>query len=317
MLWDEELEMSQFKLKRISEIILGPVADHPWESRAVFNPGAVREKDFVHLLYRAVEGDNYSTIGYARLKQSGQVEYRHPEPVITRTLELEKRGCEDPRIVGWEDRYFVFYTGFDGEKVRIMMAETRDFKSFKKFGMVGPDHNDKDAMIFPEKIHGKITFLHRIEPNIQIAYFESIEALMNPAPTYWPDHIHHLDKHILMRNQFEWEHAKIGSGPPPLRTDADWLLIYHGVDKHLHYRAGAALLDYKNPAQVIARLPYPILAPERDYEKVGDVGNVVFPEGAVIFENELQVYYGGADKVLGLATGKLSDLIDELWRNRV
>jgi len=197
------------------------------------------------------------------------------------------------------------------------MAVTTDFKSVKKIGLVGPDENDKDAMIFPERINGKIAFLHRIEPNIQMALFEDREHFISPEPDYWPNHLKNLEKYMVMHKEYEWEAAKIGAGPPPILTDAGWLLIYHGVDKNLTYRAGAVLLDEKNPYRVIARLPYPILEPEREYERIGDVNDVVFPEGLAVFDGEIQVYYGGADKVVGLAVGKLSQLIDALWKHKI
>ncbi len=304
--------MEQFKLERVNGAILEPVAEHTWESRAAFNPGAIREGEFVHLLYRAVEGENYSTVGYAKLDRHGKVVERWPEPVIRRTLESETRGCEDVRIVPLEDNYYIFYTGYDGKKVRVLLAETRDFRNFHKYGRVGPDTTDKDAMIFPEKIGGKIAFLHRIEPDIQLAWFDSMEHFIHPEDEYWPNHLEHLDEHTIMTRQYDWEAEKIGAGPPPVRTRDGWLLIYHGVDNAITYRAGAALLDIKNPARVLARLPYPILEPEREYEKIGDVNNVVFPQGIAVFDDDLMVYYGGADKVVGLAQGKLSRLLQAL-----
>ena len=94
-------------------------------------------------------------------------------------------------------------------------------------------------------------------------------------------------------------------------------MIYHGVDKDHIYRTGAALLDEKDPFRVIARFPYPILEPQRDYEKHGDVNMVVFPEGMVAFEDDLLIFYGAADKVIGLATCSISDIIDALWHNKV
>jgi len=315
--------MAEFKLKRINGPILEAIREHQWESRAVFNPGTVREGDFVHLLYRAVEGDNFSAIGYAKLNSAGKVLERLKEPAIKREWPIEKRGVEDPRIVPFEDQYYIFYTAYDGENppagenARVMMAETTDFLNYRKIAMIGPDKQDKDAFIFPERIGGKVAFMHRIVPNIQIAFFDDIEHLASPERNYWPDHLQQLEKHTTMYREFSWEASKIGGGPPPIRTDVGWLLIYHGVDKHSTYRAGAALLDEKYPLKVLARLPYPILEPEKDYERIGDVNMVVFPEGAVIFDGELQVYYGGADKVVGLAVGKLSHLIDELWKHRV
>lgn len=315
--------MSKFHLERIDKIILGPIKKHLWESQAVFNPGAVQNGDSIHLLYRAVEGNNFSSIGYAKLDRFGKILYRCPEPVISRILEIEKHGCEDPRIVPFEDTNYIFYTAYDGansqkgENARIIIAETSDFKTFKKIDRIGPDVQDKDAMIFPETINGKVAFLHRIQPNIQLAYFDDLNHLITPEEEYWPKHLNNLDAHTVLYREFDWEETKLGAGPPPIKTDAGWLLIYHGVDKNFTYRAGAALLDEKNPLKVLARLPYPILEPERDYEKIGDVNMVVFPEGIIQFEDELQIYYGGADKVVGLAVGNLSHLLDELWKYKV
>lgn len=315
--------MSDFKPKRMGGAVLEPIPEHIWESGAVLNPGVIREGDVVHMLYRAVEGDNFSTIGYAKLDLDGKVLERWDKPVILRELAIEKHGCEDPRIVKLNGRYLIFYSAFDGqfpergENVRVVLAETTDFQTYNKIGMVGPDIQDKDAMIFPETIEGKVAYLHRIVPNIQLAMFDDLEHLIRPELDYWQNHLKDLEKYTVMCRQFEWEAKKIGVGPPPLKTDAGWLLIYHGVDKDHVYRAGAALLDEKNPFKVIARLPYPILEPETDYEKYGDVDMVVFPEGIVQLNDELQIYYGAADKVIGLATGSLSHLIEELWKNRV
>ena len=98
-----------FQLQRVNDIILGPITEHQWESRAVFNPATVREGELVHLLYRAVADNNTSTIGYAKTNISGEIVYRLHKPVITRTLNIERQGCEDPRIVPFEDKYYVFY----------------------------------------------------------------------------------------------------------------------------------------------------------------------------------------------------------------
>jgi predicted GH43/DUF377 family glycosyl hydrolase len=314
--------MAQFKLERMNGIILEPHKNNLWESQAVFNPGAIRIGGEVHLLYRAVQNENFSCIGYAKMDRFGQVLARCQEPVIVPEWEIEKQGCEDPRIVNFEDKSLIFYTAYDGlhkqegKNARVIMAETRDFQSIDKLGMVGPDCQEKDAMIFPEKIRGKVAFLHRIEPNIQLAYFDGLQHLLSPENGYWKKHSEKLDMHTILYRKYDWEALKIGTGPPPLRTEAGWLMIYHGVDKNRTYRAGAALLDENNPAKILARLPYPILSPEKDYEKYGDVNMVVFPEGLVLFEDELQVYYGAADKVIGLAKGRLSLLIEEFVHNK-
>jgi predicted GH43/DUF377 family glycosyl hydrolase len=315
--------MSEFKLKRMNGPILTPRLENSWESRAVFNPGIVKDNQIVHMLYRAVERENYSTIGYAKLNLDAKLIERRSQPVIVQEFNVERRGCEDPRIVNLDQTYYIFYTGFDGANpsqsmnTRVMLAETKDFQHFKKRGMVGPDVQDKDAMIFPEKIQNKVAYIHRIIPNIQLAFLDDIENLINPEKDFWKYYLNNLNDHTILFREYEWETDKIGAGPPPIRTEAGWLLIYHGVDAQKVYRAGAVLLAEKDPSKIIARLPYPILEPETDYEKYGDVNMVVFPEGLVEVENELLVFYGAADKVIGCAAGKLKQLLDELWRNKV
>lgn len=314
--------MSNFNLRRVGGPILLPIAAHAWESRAVFNPGTVRDGNMIHMLYRAVEGENFSTIGYAKLNATGDVVERSDKPVIMRETDLEKHGCEDPRVVQYGDTYYIFYTAFDGAKpkesmnARIMLAETKDFQTFHKIGCIGPDVQDKDAMIFSEPIGRKVVFVHRILPGIQIAFFDDIDHLIHPEARYWKHHLENLHRHTVLSPEFTWEYIKIGAGPPPIRTEAGWLLIYHGVDKNYVYRAGAALLEEKNPLKVVARFPYPILEPEMPYEKLGDVNMVVFPEGIVQFNDDLLIHYGAADKVIGLATCKLSEIIDALWKTR-
>jgi predicted GH43/DUF377 family glycosyl hydrolase len=112
-----------------------------------------------------------------------------------------------------------------------------------------------------------------------------------------------------MKPEQDWEEIKVGSGPPPIKTKHGWLLIYHGVDKYLVYRTGAALLDLNNPVKVIARTKEPVLQPEESYERIGDVNNVVFPTGACVIDDKLHVYYGGADKVCCLAVVELNALL--------
>jgi len=305
------------KLKRVDGPILEPIPTHPWESRAVLNPATIRENDYVHMLYRAVEGENFSTIGYAKLDRHNKILERRNHPVIERTEPYERQGCEDPRISKLNDTYYIFYTGYDGTDVRICAASTKDFITFHKYGIIMPDVWNKDAMIFPELVNNQIIFIHRIEPNIQFAYFDNIDQLLYPKNEYWQTYMNQLEKYTVMKPKYDWEENKIGAGPPPIKTEEGWLLIYHGVDKNKIYRAGVALLDLDSPDKVIARSPEPLLEPERNYELEGDVPNVVFPEGTAIFDDELYVYYGGADKIIGLATIKLTDLLDELKKYKI
>jgi predicted GH43/DUF377 family glycosyl hydrolase len=306
-----------FKLQRIGNAVLEPIKENAWESQAVFNPAAIREDDHVHLIYRAVEGDNYSTLGYAKLDRSGKIMERWPQPILRREAPYEQRGVEDPRIAKFDNRYYLVYVAYDSVTVRVCLASTTDFKKVEKHGIIIPDLWDKDAMFFPELVKNKMILMHRLEPNIQLAFFNDMEQLLKPEKDYWQKHLTALDEYTAMRPQYWWEAKKIGGGAPPIPTKEGWLVIYHGVDDKLVYRAGAALLDYENPLRVIARFPDPILEPERQFEKVGDVPNVVFPTGTAIFDDELLVYYGGADKAIGMGTASLEELLHELKRFKV
>ncbi len=318
--------------------VLVPDPDRDWEAGAVFNCGVtIGEDNRIYMLYRAIGADyapnpagygyiNYiSNIGLA-ISDDGVHFQRLPEPVIRPDTEYDRWGCEDPRItrldVEGQPTWWVTYTAlsapaFSGQGDRVGIASTHDLRVFTKHGVLIPDVQDKDAIIFPELFQGQVVMLHRIEPNIQIAFLPGVEALRHPDWAYWRDHLHDVEAHTLMRPRFSWEASKIGAGPPPVKTDEGWLLIYHGVDSHHVYRAGAALLDLENPRRVIARLPDPILEPEAPYEREGDIPNVVFPTGAIVRAGALHVYYGAADKVCGLATMPLDDLVADLLKYRV
>jgi len=311
--------------------VLEPDPTRDWESGAVFNCGAaIGPEGLIYLLYRAVpkgytkkptgQGyENYiSSIGCA-FSEDGVHFTRFERPVIEPEEDYERFGCEDPRVTRLDLQgdiiYLITYTAlfapaFSPYGNRVALASTRDFRTFHKHGVVIPELEDKDAVIFPEPIRGKIAMLHRVAPNIQIVYFDDLEQLMHPQEDFWSKYRASLDDFTVMRPRFEWEAEKIGAGAPPIKTEEGWLLIYHGVDRDHVYRAGAALLDLEDPSRVIARSPEPLLEPEEEYERKGDIPNVVFPEGAVVIGDTLHVYYGAADKRCCLATAKLKDLVD-------
>jgi len=90
-------------------------------------------------------------------------------------------------------------------------------------------------------------------------------------------------------------------GPPPIITPQGIFLVYNGADDNLVYSTGWVLFDKNDPTKVLARAEKPVFAPERDWEKVGQVPNVVFVEGMVMDGNRWLFYYGGADKTVGVA----------------
>jgi beta-1,2-mannobiose phosphorylase / 1,2-beta-oligomannan phosphorylase len=326
------------KLMKSKVPVLSPREDLKWASGAVFNPGAWYDNGTVHMLFRCIAkgyksielknsqpgepdtgfDDTYvSTIGYASGSDGVHFTW-NDKPFIGPDEPFNIFGAEDPRISKIDDMYLITYTAlhrpaFDPvDGVRIALATTRDFRTIESNTLVGPPHRDKDAVIFPERINGKIVMLHRIVPDIQIMYFDSLEQLIHPPAGLWDEHMRSLDNHVVLSSEFEWEEKKVGAGPTPVKTAAGWLLIYHGVDRNHVYRMGVALLDHEDPRIVIARANVPVLEPELEFELHGDVPNVVFPEGAVVIDGILHVYYGAADLVVGHAKIPLDDLLEWL-----
>jgi predicted GH43/DUF377 family glycosyl hydrolase len=252
-----------------------------------------------------------SRFGYAASDNGFDITERSAEPVYESVGdELEKLGVEDPRITRIDDEYYITYTGASAcpcsetrpgllnpipWRCRVGLLSTKDFKSYKKHGCILPDMDNKDVVIFPEKIKGKYVMLHRTFPNIWIAYSDDL--------LIWRDH------KVIMRVQpGSWDCDRIGAGAPPIKTEYGWMNVYHGVDHRRNYRLGILMLDLENPSIVLGRSAEPILSPETEYEKVGLVPNVVFACGAVEKDGQYLVYYGGADKVIGIASMPVSDL---------
>lgn len=293
--------------------VITPDNGQGWEAGGTFNPAAVAADGVIHLLYRAVDSRGTSRLGYARSSDGSHIpnRSRSRSPALEPSASWEEFGCEDPRITHLNRRYYVTYTAFSHRGPRIALASTDDFSHFKKYGIVGPDVHDKDCVLFPELINGKIALLHRVEGKIQVAYFETLDALEH-SREYWDDYLRKVRNFEVIRPRFYWEKRKVGAGPPPIKTPKGWLLIYHGVSGERVYRAGALLLDLDDAKKVIARTKEPILEPETEFEKLGVVPNVVFPNGAVVHQGELFVYYGGADRVCCVASVALDDFLDEL-----
>ncbi len=281
------------KLKRYQgNPILKPKVENEWESRLIFNPAAIYHNGLFHLFYRAMGADDISRIGYA-VSLDGFNFFRLDKPVFVPEGRLETRGCEDPRIVRLEDKFYMTYTAYSQEGVRVAVASTANFISWKRLGVIFPEINNKDAVLFPEKIEGRYVMFHRPmdeKPlSIWIAYSQNLVK--------WEGY-----KKVMAPRAGSWDEVTIGASCPPLKTEKGWLLIYHGVDESATYRLGVALFDLKNPEKLLYRHPEPILAPEEDYELRGDVNRVVFGCGACEVEGTYFIYYGGADRVVCVAT---------------
>jgi predicted GH43/DUF377 family glycosyl hydrolase len=317
-----ETRIKQIRLNRFSgNPVIKPNPKLPWQSRAVFNPTALYEYGRVHLAYRAMSEDNTSVIGFASSGDGYTFEDQPPEPIYTPRENFEAKlvpggnsGCEDPRLTRIDETIYMLYTAFNGRsepRVALSHISVDDFIArcwnwSRPILISPPNVPDKDTAIFPKKINGKYAILHRLGVSIWLDMVDDLKFEGNK----W------LGGHIIMSPKDELaDTEKVGISGPPIETKHGWLLLYHCVSRKtqpMTYYVATALLDLKDPSKVIARRKVPILEPETPYELYGQVNNVVFPCGAVIIGDELFVYYGGADSVIGVATMKVSELMNSL-----
>jgi predicted GH43/DUF377 family glycosyl hydrolase len=322
-----------------------------FENEGVLNPAAIKEGAFVHLFYRAVQNGNHSSIGYCLLNGPLTIENRNTKPILVPEFDYESHGIEDPRIVKIENVYYLTYTGFDGVNALGCLATSTDLIHFEKKGIMVPqitykefhqlsDINpsidskyfrfnqhegvvekdgikilvwDKNLIFFPRKIKNKFYFMHRIRPEIQIVV--AVEKLENLTEEFWINYFINFNDYVVLSPKYDHEISYIGGGCPPIETEFGWLMIYHGVKDSLKgyvYSACAALLDLENPQIEIARLPYPLFKPEFVWELKGEVNNVCFPTGSVVFDDKLYIYYGAADERIATASLSISELVNEL-----
>ncbi len=299
--------------------IISPRADHAWESKYTFNAGAVYAGEKVHIFYRAMGDDDTSVLGYASSKDGLHIDERLDMPVYLPRESFESKfhpgfsGCEDPRLTCIGDTIHMCYTAYDGVspprialstiKVDDLLAKNWSAWSQPKL-ISAPGIDNKDSCIVSEKINDQYIVFHRLPPCIWIDMVTDLEF----GDNRW------LGGHPLMGPRVNsWDSLKIGLNGPPEKTEDGWLLLYHGVSKtDDKYRMGAVLLDLDNPLKILARLKNPIMEPLTWYENEGYRAGTIFSNGQVIKDGVLYVYYGGADKYLGVATCSVKDILTEL-----
>jgi len=280
--------------------------DIPFPCNSVFN-GTPAKLNGEYLLLLRVEGQRgYSFFALARSDDGLHFEVEKKPVFLPATKGLfriyESRGIEDPRATFIDGAYYILYTALSEFSYRIALARTEDFRSFERIALVSEPGN-KDGVLFPEKIDGRYARLDRPiglgVGSMWISYSNDLKS--------WGD-----SKVLLSPRRGYWDSFRVGASVPPIRTEYGWLEIYHGTKMTSAgpiYRAGAALLDLKDPSRVIKRYDVPILSPREEYERVGDVGNVIFPCGAIVEpDGEIKVYYGAADTCIGVATTRLDEL---------
>ena len=292
-------------------------ADWPYTVNAVFNPAVTTFDSHVVLLVRVEDRSGRSHLCVAR-SQDGLTNWAiETGSRLMPDLEsdAERFGIEDPRVTLFEDEYFVIYTAYSSAGPLIRLASTHDFHSFEPRGTLMPPE-DKDAALFPQKFGGRYALIHR-PLSTQPRHNAHIWLSWSPDLRHWGDHT------ILVpaRDGGWWDANKVGLGPPPLRTDRGWLLLYHGVRTTASgsiYRLGLALADLEQPDRLITRSTEWVFGPDAPYERSGDVADVVFPCGWLVLDDgdTLLMYYGAADTSVCLATSSVSALLEWLsWHS--
>lgn len=346
-----------FKRSNKNPILL-PNPNNQWESLKVYNCGAIYDNKQHHLFYRAVgAGENWhSVIGHA-VSKDGENFTRFSTPVLDSETALELRGLEDPRVTKVGDTFLMAYAAYDGIEPRLNIATSPNLNDWTKRGQAfrdfhfienggykvkwesgkpvesrvknGNDERSKSGGIFPEKINGKYWMLFN-------EYFLWLAESDNGLSwEYIKEPILSARKGNFFDNTF------VEMGPPPIKTEKGWLVLYHGIDDSIYYRLGFLLLDLHDPSKIIYRSKNPIFWPQERYElsglvdilpgglkmftlmtelerndfikKARDKGimpKVTFCCGAVVVDGILRIYYGAGDTSICTATAKLCEILD-------
>lgn len=313
--------------------IIVPRQENSWEAAATFNPAALCLDDRVHLIYRAQDHNGISAFGYAASSDGVHIDERSEFPVYfpRQSFEVSQGkktihpylsisgggwgGCEDPRLSQIDEKIYMIYVAFNGcqaPRVALTLINTEDFLNkkwdWKKSVLISPPGEiNKNWVIFPEKINGKFAILHSFYPKILIDYFDDLDQFNG-------------EKFIKSNNtrpidyDRTWDSWFRGVGPSPIKTQHGWLVLYHAMDHKNpdRYKMGALLLDLKDPSKILYRSKYPILEPEEVYENDGHKWGVIYSCGAVVKDETLFVYYGGADTFVAVASVPLKEFMEQL-----
>ena len=281
--------------------------DLSFRASDICNAGAVKIGD-IYLLLVAIESlKGHKSLYLARSTNSFDFEVddapfmKYAEDKAFK--KYEENSIMDGRITPFEDTYYITYIAESHYGDRIGLARTDDFESVTRLGFVS-EVDIKGGTLFPEKIHGRYARLERplsggriwISYSDDLVYWGGSEVVLSPRPGYWDSH-------------------RVGDAVPPIRVkDGRWLLIYYGIKDTSAgplFRIGAVFLDSDDPARVVSRTNVPILSPRKNYERIGDVTNLIFSCGAILEDEKLLLYYGASDSCICLGTTAIDDIYQE------
>jgi len=273
-----------------------------WESTGTFNPAVVFHNGKFVMLYRAQDASGTSRIGYAE-GTDGLHFTRRAEPVLSPETDYEREGgVEDPRLQKIGDTWYLTYTGYNKKDAQLCLATSRDLMHWERKGVILPAYKGnwnvawtKSGAIAPERIDGRYwmywlgTAADKTD-QMGLSYSSDLIHWSEATPTP-----------VLPRRPGMFDSRVVEPGPPPILTERGIVLIYNGADDKLVYRTAVAVFDRRDPRKLLSRSDAPLFSPEKEWEKVGQVPNVVFVEGMVRRSDRFLFYYGGADKYVGVA----------------
>lgn len=321
---------------------------YDWRLATVFNPGVLYDDGRFYMYERAAGQLRPFHCFIGMLESDDGIHFQHvsDQPVFTPAMAGSEYGSvQDPRVVKVHGRYYMTYAfrpyawnsnptgvgvpestepifpGFSGRPednmTRSGIAVSDDRVTWRHHCWPTPKElDDRDVILFPEKINGRFALLRRPlqfvgpeygteYPGIWICYSDDLQEWTRPE--------------LVIKPEFAWEDNRIGGATPPIKTEHGWLVLYHGVEnqdsarRRVCYRLGAMLLDLDDPTHVLARTSQPIMEPETYYEKFGlYIPNVIFPTGNVVVGGTIRLYYGVCDTAIALATSPLENLIEHL-----
>ena len=340
-----------FQFKRHPENPIVTPGVYDWRRCVVFNPGVLLDDDGRFYMYERAAGQLrpfHCYIGMLDSDDGVHFKLTKSEPVFTPEMAGSKYGSvQDPRVAKIDGVYYMSYAyrpfawssnptglgvphstetqypGFSGNPLENMtrsgIAVSTDRVNWThKYWPTPVELDDRDVILFPEKVNGKFALLRRPlqfigakygteKPGIWICFSDDLEKWSEPT--------------LIAKPEFNWEDGRIGGSTPPIKTKHGWLVLYHGVqDEHpptrrVIYRVGAMMLDLNDPRKVLARTKQFIMEPEAYYEKFGlYIPNVVFPTANVVKDGEVYLYYGACDTAIALATCPLDALVAEVMK---
>lgn len=305
--------------------ILSPDPKNPDEAYAAYNPSPIKKGTLTHILYRAqtvpekFEGTDYSCSRIMKASSKNGVHFTNRTNFIEPEESWERYGCEDPRITHINGKYYIFYTAlstfpFGPDGIKVGLAISKDLETIDAKYPITP-FNAKAMTLFPEKINGKLTAIliancDKPPSKVGIVQFEKESDMWSPA--FWDKWYKNIDSHSITLKRKDNDRTEIGAAP--IKTKYGWLLVYSHIQNYYTHAEKifgieAVLLDLEDPRKIVARTNGAMIIPETQYEKEGIVPNIIFPSGALVEEDTLRIFYGGADTVCATADVNIKHLL--------